>query len=263
MLNTEVDPYWLNESPPKLKWQIKHELTKLAIEGLFSIPELVTQSHQQGSSSSSSIEKQVLQIGCGEDATWAIEVASRNSKWIVIGLDEIDSYPSNAPKNFKLMKCRDILQALKMFSNATFDFIAPRFLNMNFSFLQYQQVVTECIRITKPGGLIEVLEMDLRIYYDRLLSSSVTQLLNTEVIKVVESKGFDPRLARHLQDLILDLDVQSEIRYISLPLGVWGENNGKSCRTEGELEYKTDVMDIELDSNRAFMNLHIMVIHVK
>lgn len=138
------------------------------------MPELVTQSHP------SSIEKQVLQIGCGEDATWAMEVASRHSRWIVIGLDETDSYPSNAPKNFKWMKCQDILQALKMFSDATFDFIASRFLNMNFSFLQYQQVVTECIRITKPGGLIEVLEMDLRIYYDRLLSCTITQLLNTE-----------------------------------------------------------------------------------
>lgn len=96
----------------------------------------------------------------------------------------------------------------------------------------------------------------------------------------------DPRLARHLPDLIIDTNIQSESRYISLPLGLWGgklgvmfrddvhtlietfqsdiaEQKGKLCRTEVELEYKTDVMDLELDSNRAFMNLHLMVIHMK
>lgn len=31
--NNDVDTYWLNETTPKLKWEIKHELTKLAMEG--------------------------------------------------------------------------------------------------------------------------------------------------------------------------------------------------------------------------------------
>lgn len=102
---------------------------------------------------------------------------------------------------------------------------------------------------------------------------------------MIESKGLDPRLARNLQDLITREDMHSEIKYISLPLGVWGGKLGvifrddvhaliesfqkeiaqfkeKQERTEDELEYKTDIMDIELDSNHAFMNLHLMVIHV-
>ncbi|KAI9271047.1 hypothetical protein EDC94DRAFT_596946, partial [Helicostylum pulchrum] len=277
LFNNDVDTYWLNETPPKLKWEIKHELTKLAMEGLYSIPELVTQQTM--------IEKQVLQIGCG-DAAWGTEVASRNTRWTVIGLDETDDYyySSNSPKNFRFVKCSDILQGLKRFPDDSFDITSCRFLIMGYSFQQYQDIITESIRITKSTGFIEVLEMDLRIYYDRLASCSITQLLNTEVIKAIESKQLDPRLARHLPDLIIDTDIYSESRYISLPLGLWGgklgvmfrddvhtliesfqsdiaEQKGKSCRTEVELEYKTDVMDIELDSNRAFMNLHLMVIH--
>ncbi|KAI8080369.1 hypothetical protein BDF21DRAFT_362318 [Thamnidium elegans] len=278
LMNNDVDSYWLDETP-KLKWEIKHELTKLAMEGLYSIPELVTQQ--------TTIEKQVLQIGCG-DAAWGIEVASCNSRWMVIGLDETEEhyYSSNSPKNFKFVKCNDLLQGLKRFPDDSFDIISCRFLIMGYTFQQYQDIITESIRITKSTGFIEVLEMDLRIYYDRLSSCSITQLLNTEVIKAIESKELDPRLARHLPDLIIDTDIQSESRYISLPLGLWGgklgvmfrddvhtlietfqsdiaEQKGKSCRTEGELEYKTDVMDMELDSNRAFMNLHLMVIHIK
>jgi hypothetical protein len=103
----------------------------------------------------------------------------------------------------------------------------------------------------------------------------------------MESKQLDPRLARRLQDLIMDReDVTSEIKYISLPLGVWGgklgvmfrddihtliesfqqdvadQKDNKKCRTEDELNYKMDIMDNEMDSNRAFMNLHVMLIYV-
>jgi ubiquinone/menaquinone biosynthesis C-methylase UbiE len=144
------------------------------IFSLFSIPELVTQQK--------SIEKHILQIGC-YDATWAMEVAVKFPKWIVIGLD-VNYYhttrSSNSPRNFKFIKCLDLLQQLSNFPDQTFDFIESRFLMTSYSFDQYQLILNECIRITKPGGYIEVMEMDLRIYHQRLVSSSVTHLLNNE-----------------------------------------------------------------------------------
>jgi hypothetical protein len=106
------------------------------------------------------------------------------------------------------------------------------------------------------------------------------------VIHVIESKSLDPRLARRLPDL-LDETITNEMveaKYISLPLGVWGgrlgvmfrddvhaliesmqidvadlKENGQ-VRSDGELDYKLDIMDHELDANRAFMNLHLMLI---
>lgn len=142
---------------------------------MFSIPELVTQQK--------SIEKHILQIGC-HDATWAIEVASKFPKWIIIGLD-VNYYhtrmtSSNNTRNFKYIKCHDVLQALSNFPDQTFDFIESRFLITSYTFDQYQSILNECIRITKPGGYIELMEMDLRIYHQRLISSSVTHLLNNE-----------------------------------------------------------------------------------
>jgi SAM-dependent methyltransferase len=208
----------------------------------------------------------------------------------VIRLDDEASHSNKTtsiPKNFTYINCSDLIQGLVNLHDNSFDFISSRFLILGYTFDQYQQLITECIRICKPGGYIEVMEMDLRIYHQRTLSNSVTQLLNSEVIKVIESKSLDPRLARKLNDLIVDeTSIQSfQIKYISLPLGVWGGKLGvmfrddvhtlitsfqgdvatwkeKSCRTEDELDYKLEIMDDELDSNRAFMNLHLMVIHV-
>jgi hypothetical protein len=37
------------------------------------------------------------------------------------------------------------------------------------------------------------------------------------------------------------------------------KENGQ-VRSDGELDYKLDIMDHELDANRAFMNLHLMLI---
>lgn len=275
LLNNDViDSYALNDA---IRWQVKHELVKLAIDGLFSIPHLVVTQQQ----------KTILHIGCGGDASWAMEVASKYPKWTVIGLDNYQHYTTHTTsflsRNFKFIKCLDVLQALRNFPDQTFDFIASRFSVTSYTFDQYQSVMNECIRITKPGGYIEVMEMDLRIYHQRMISSSITHLLNNEVIKVIESKSLDPRLARRLQDLIKS-DIPSEIKYISLPIGVWGGKIGVmfrddvhslvasfqeeiadhkevKCRTEDELDYKIDIMDSEFDSNRAFMNLHVMVVY--
>lgn len=130
-----------------------------------------------------SIEKQILQIGCG-DASWGIDVATQHSRWNVTGLHDDcitgSSRASNSVKNFKFMQCVNLLEGLKEFPDQSFDFIASRILILAYTFVQYQELITECIRIAKPGAFIEVMEIDLRIYHHRLLSCTVTQLLNTE-----------------------------------------------------------------------------------
>ena len=105
------------------------------------------------------------------------------------------------------------------------------------------------------------------------------------MISAIESQSLDPRLARRLQDLVAEDQDKThvEVKYISLPLGVWGGRLGvmfrddihvliesyqpeiadasqKPARSDTELDYKMELMDHELDANRAFMNLHLMVI---
>lgn len=153
------------------------------INRLFASPELVTQQK--------TIEKQVLQIGCG-DSSWGIDVATQHARWNVIGLHDdciiTTTRASNSLKNFKFMQCGNLLQGLAGFPDESFDFIACRFLILAYPFQEYKQLLAECIRVAKPGAYIEVIEMDLRIYYQRLLSCPITQLLNSE------GKNFCPHI---------------------------------------------------------------------
>ncbi|KAI8370028.1 hypothetical protein EDC96DRAFT_502793 [Choanephora cucurbitarum] len=290
----DQEDLWLTTND---RWRIKHELTTLAIDGLFSLPDIV---------SPFTLERHVLQIGCG-DAAWAIDVALTYSRWMIVGLDdriphqgtqieEEDDYEfpilsttatamitrkSMIPKNFKLIHCSSLLQGLRHLPDNTFDLIESRFLILTYTFEEYQQLMTECIRICKPNGHIELMEADLRIYHQRLFTCSVTQGLNNEVIQLYESKKLDPRLARRLIDLVVDpsLHLTVKARYVSLPIGVWGGRLGVLFRddvhhlmesvqqeigqTEDELEHKLEMMDKEMEMNRSFMNLHLLVYNKK
>ncbi|KAI8378990.1 hypothetical protein BD560DRAFT_389202 [Blakeslea trispora] len=288
----EIEHFALEDAWLPERWTIKHELTTLAIDGLFSIPDMT---------SPFTIERHVLQIGCG-DAAWAIDVALTYSRWMIVGLDhrtyleeeEDEEFPilsttatamitrkSTIPKNFKLIQCSSLLQGLKHFPDNTFDLIESRFLILTYTFEEYQQLMIECVRICKPNGYIELMEADLRIYHQRLLTCPVTHELNHEVIQVCESKQLDPRLARRLADLVDGSSVSIKARYISLPIGVWGGRLGvlfredvhqliasvqhdlSNCRTEDELEESLESMDREMEANRSFMNLHLLVCQKK
>ena len=148
------------------------------IFSLFSSPRLVTQHIQQ-----KSVEKHILQIGCG-DAAWALDIANQFPRWIVIGLDDSNDYHhhQHPQRNFKFIKCTDVLQGLKDFPDGSFDFMTSRFMSTSYTFEEYQQILTECIRITKPGGYIEVMEMDFEIYESRITAScaTITRLFNKE-----------------------------------------------------------------------------------
>ncbi|KAI8381353.1 S-adenosyl-L-methionine-dependent methyltransferase [Radiomyces spectabilis] len=265
----DIDPYYLDEPTDRTdRWVVKHELVHLALDGLFCSPLDVT------------ADKHVLHVGCGEGG-WGIEMALRYPKWIIVGIDDYEGGPSPnrriVPRNFKFIRCYDtLLEGLKSLPDHAFDLVHCRFLILSYSFEQYRQLVKECWRVTKPGGFVEIIEMDMRIYHGRPLVGSVAQTLNSEVIHVMESRSLDPRLARRLHDLF-DISVKSN--YTSLPLGVWGGRLGvmfrddvhdlidsfqtavaelkqTETRDDQQLEAEFELMDEEMELQRAFMNLH-------
>ncbi|KAI9499229.1 hypothetical protein BDB00DRAFT_753634 [Zychaea mexicana] len=266
----DVDPYWLDDplQPTRQqqeRWVVKPELVQIAMDD-----------------------------GCG-DGAWATEVALEYPRWRVVGMDDRlgGTCPNRrmVPRNFKFIRCYEsLLEGLKNMPDDSFDLVHCRFLLLSFPADQYQELVRQCWRVCKPGGFVELLEMDMRIYYDRPLVGKVTQTFNSEVIHVIESKSLDPRLARQLKDVFGKLtrpddDVEKNYRilyhgnYASLPLGIWGgrigvmfrddlrelfeqfqpavaANNQTQTRTELELESAFETMDAEMDLQRAFMNLH-------
>ncbi|KAI8140348.1 hypothetical protein BJV82DRAFT_623575 [Fennellomyces sp. T-0311] len=281
----DVDPYWLDDPlQQQERWVVKTELVQIAMDdGLFCSPFDI-------SPSAGASEKHVLHVGCG-DGAWATQVALEYPKWRVVGIDDRGGGPSPnrrmVPRNFKFIRCYEsLLEGIKNMPEHSFDLVHCRFLLLSFPPDQYQELVKQCWRVCKPGGFVELLEMDMRIYYDRPLVGKVTQTFNSEVIHVIESKSLDPRLARQLRDVFGNLTRPDDAyrmlyhgNYASLPLGVWGgrigvlfkddlrelfeqfqpavaESNQTEARTDLELESAFETMDAEMDLQRAFMNLH-------
>ncbi|KAF7722806.1 Peroxisomal membrane protein pex16 [Apophysomyces ossiformis] len=271
----DIDPYWLDENHRSSRvtdrWILKHDLVRLALDGLFCGP-------MDGAA-----DKHVLQIACG-DAAWGIETALTYPQWIVVGMDDHDGGPSpnrrTVPRNFKFIRCYDsLLEGLKTLPDHAFDLLHCRFLILSYTANQYQQLVHECWRLCKPGGSIELIEMDMRIYHGRPMGGRTTQALNSEVIHVMESKSFDPRLARRLPDLFHTIDpfIQTQANYKSLPLGIWAGKMGVMFRddlhdlielarrrradgqeedSDQELDRQFEQMDEEIEMQRSFMNLY-------
>jgi hypothetical protein len=103
----------------------------------------------------------------------------------------------------------------------------------------------------------------------------------------LESYQLDPRLARKIGDMVSNLTQVNEKKhfnanYTSLPLGLWGGRLGvlfrdsvhelffenlklqkegfndlsNNCNEETTNNKDIEAMDLELDSHKAFMNLH-------
>lgn len=104
---------------------------------------------------------------------------------MVIGIDDdkqqqLTTRMTVIPRNFKFIKCQFLKQALSSFSDASFDLISTRFLMMENTRQQYQDILKESLRLCKPNGYIEVMELDMRIYQQKLISITTTQLLNNK-----------------------------------------------------------------------------------
>ncbi|CDH60164.1 hypothetical protein RO3G_08090 [Lichtheimia corymbifera JMRC:FSU:9682] len=221
------------------RWVIKPELVQLALDnGLFCSPFNI-------SSSAGASEKHVLHVGCG-DGTWASRVALEYPKWVVMGIDDrlsITHKRHRSPLRPNVRFLRDpevsLLDMLRRFPDGSYDLVHCRFLILSLSSEQYQELVQECWRICKPGGYVELLEMDMRVYYTRPCTGKVMQLFNSQVIHAMENKALDPRLARQLNSVVGDLSQPGDScrllyhgNYKSLPLGVWGGRLGVMFRDD-------------------------------
>ncbi|CAO3628719.1 unnamed protein product [Cunninghamella blakesleeana] len=203
------------------KLQLKNDLIKLAFAGEFNRP-----------FNEDTIEK-VIDIGCGPNLPWSIDFAKEHPNAHVIGMDLLD--PINElmdmmPKNCELLKHN----CIKPFpiEAQSIDLIHIRTMNTSFTMEQYKKVIENCWQVLKPGGHIEIMEMDTLVYS----TGPVTEVLNQQVIDKLRYLGFEPRLAKMLKE-VLPLDPQLTDQHItefyrSLPIGVWGGRLGVLFRDD-------------------------------
>ena len=78
---------------------------------------------------------------------------------VFVGIDIAPLFPETYPPNMAFLKC-DILDGLP-FPDNTFDFVRQAFVIICMDWqLWKEKVVKELIRVTKPGGYIEIMDTD-------------------------------------------------------------------------------------------------------
>ncbi|KAI9012103.1 S-adenosyl-L-methionine-dependent methyltransferase [Phycomyces nitens] len=264
-----TEPYYLftrteNEAE---RIELKNDLVKLAFHDEFPTP-VDFASLENG---------RVLDIGCGP-GSWCLDLAADFPELEIIGLDFQESMFPDAgtiPPNCIFIRY-NVLMGLGQFEDKSIDYCHIRFMNLSLTVRQYAQVVKDCWRVLKPGGYLEMMEMDMMIYSP----GPTMEQLNEQVVDAAQSRGFKPRLARHL-NMFVPGDASCRIeRYRSLPIGLWGGRLGVLFRddlihmlvnsrdavlehlgTFGERNFDTDIelVNQEMEEYQSYSNFHLMI----
>ena len=165
---------------------------------------------------------------CSGTGEWAFELCSRFPASLVIGLDLEPSKPER-PANYRFVRA-DALAGLP-FADDRFDFVHQRFMTPALPLKYWPALVGEMVRVTRPGGLIELVEPALRIEPAGPASERVFELVQ----RVGVSLGLDMEGAvfRSLDERLRDASlVEVSRRDVVLPVGEWGGIVGSLMATD-------------------------------
>ncbi|CAB4380393.1 unnamed protein product [Rhizophagus irregularis] len=101
-------------------------------------------------------ECKVLDIGCGP-GTWLLDLASKYKKSLFYGLDNNSVYPNEIkPSNLNFIQA-DMFDGLP-FPDNEFDFVRESSMSFLVKADQWDFIISEMIRVTKPDGYVELHE---------------------------------------------------------------------------------------------------------
>ncbi|RUS21719.1 S-adenosyl-L-methionine-dependent methyltransferase [Endogone sp. FLAS-F59071] len=156
-----------------------------------------------------------LDVGCGS-GRWTVDMAEDYPASHFTGIDIVsDILPKTGyPENCTFMQA-NTLKGLP-FEDNTFDFVFQRLMVLNFTPADWEHAIREIIRVTKPGGWIELYEVDMQLQRPGRTFLKFFRGLQT----ASESNNIDISLVNHLPEIVSShhlINIHSD--YISLPLG--------------------------------------------
>ncbi|KAF7725064.1 hypothetical protein EC973_000471 [Apophysomyces ossiformis] len=141
----------------------------------------------------------VLDIGCGP-GTWILDMALEYDECTFIGIDLTDAtFPRRRPANAHF-HVGNVLTRLP-FESDTFDLVHVRLLTAALNTDEWPIALREIMRVTKPGGLIQSLEVDLQYEND---GSGIIKAM----YDVCAGRGQNPRVAIEMADLLRQAGAQ-------------------------------------------------------
>ncbi|KAJ3045364.1 hypothetical protein HDV00_010234 [Rhizophlyctis rosea] len=174
-----------NDDEEMDRLHLQHYIIRLIFGSNFSAP--VTQMLKESG-------RKVLDLGCGS-GIWSFEVASDFPQCQVTGFDLSPVQPDTVkPKNVQFLE-GDLTKVPLPFPDASFDFVDMRFLFSALKADHWPILISEIVRILKPGGYLELMEAPTETFSG---PTTVPHLLNI-VMGGLKARGIEMDIARKLK----------------------------------------------------------------
>jgi SAM-dependent methyltransferase len=163
----------------------------------------------------------ILDVGSGT-GQWGFEMCERFGSSLVVGLDLVSGKPGQPP-GYRYVR-GNILHGLP-FADDRFDFVHQRLLAAGLPISVWPAVVADLVRVTRPGGWVELVEMPLKAVrptpaVDRLMELGRPLL---EALSLDSSDVVYRSVDGYLRDAgLTDVDR----REATVPVGRWGGDVG-------------------------------------
>lgn len=169
----------------------------------------------------------ILDVGCGT-GIWAMDMAALFPQAHILGVDvSLTSLPSPVPPGC-LFAQTNILKGLP-FPDQQFDYTHQRLLVAGIPALHWPSVVRELVRVTRPGGWVELLEIGDTIHN----AGPATTRLLTWMTTISKEFGFHMDVLQRLGDLLRQAGCEAvESQDIPVPLGDWGGTTGQMLKID-------------------------------
>jgi len=169
----------------------------------------------------------VLDVGCGT-GQWGFEVCVRFPNALVIGLDLVTGKPDRPPR-YRSVK-GNLLEGLP-FARDRIDFVHQRLLITGVPLASWPAVVADLVRVTRPGGWVELVEPPGWIDQQ----GPATERLLGLTAEFSTSLGLDTTgvVFESLDGYLREAGLAGVVRrQISVPIGHWGGQVGSLMVTD-------------------------------
>lgn len=127
------------------------------------------------------------------------------------------------------------------FPDNTFDYTQQSLVTLAYCKEDWKTVMLDLKRVTKPGGYIQLLEIDLcpqplgqasELWRDQSKHEIYLFFFRTQKLFLVhqcfeDKRGVDTKISRRLNQVLAEIDlIEIETRFVSVPVGSWGLDIG-------------------------------------
>ncbi|KAI9012678.1 hypothetical protein CLU79DRAFT_401163 [Phycomyces nitens] len=118
----------------------------------------------------------------------------------------------------------DVLAQTLPFEDNTFDYVQQSLVTLVYTEEDWDRMIDELVRVTKPGGYIQLTEVD---YYTQAAAHKHQVWQENAIDMVLKTQNVNTRAAMLLSDMLTEAGLaEVETKLVSIPKGSWGLDIG-------------------------------------